>query len=172
MRGEVLIPPPQTCMPVRQEALWEPLTRCLHSKEEFRGPSTKSQLLKSPGQLIQTKAVCEGEQRSPAVPHSTVNSRGSIAQLQADVTSGAWPALWLLEVTAVSRAIPPSDRPSSLPALPSHLFPLQLAHSSQQGRTQFGLLVFVCTNKANSLLRWLMGEDFCVSYLILNTDIL
>lgn len=144
------------------------------SKKQFRSLSAKYRFLQSLGRRSELKPFASVKS-SPAVAHSTVNSRRSLHSCRLMSPSGACPALCPLLVGSNSSK-PPT--PSSVPSLSlfpppaPNLFPLHGAHSSQQSCTLFGLLVSVCLNKANSLSQWLMGEDFCVSYLMLNTDIL
>lgn len=146
------------------------------SKKKFRSLSAKYRFLQSPGHRSELKPFASVKS-SPAVAQSTVNSRRSLHSCRLMSPSGACPALCLLEVTVVSHPLPHlsslslsfrSPTPHRLP----NLFPLHGAYSSQQSCALFGLLVSVCLNKANSLSQWLMGEDFCISYLMLNTSIL
>lgn len=114
-----------------------------------------------PGQLIQAKAICEVEKCSPAAVHSTVNSRRSLAQLQADVS------FWSLACSLLvgSGSSKPSDPPSDLlffsfPVLPSLLFPPPWAHSSQQSCTLFGLLVFCVYKQSKQPYPVVSGRGF------------
>lgn len=96
------------CPSRRQQAPGEPLTQCLHvhpSKKEFRSLSAKYCFLQSLGCPSKLKPFVSVK-CSPAVAHSTVNSRRSLHSCRLMSPSGACPALCLLEVTAVSHPLP------------------------------------------------------------------
>lgn len=116
------------CPSRRQPAPGEPLTQCLRvhpSKKEFRSLSAKYCFLQSPGRRSELMPFASVK-CSPAVAHSTVNSRRSLHSCRLMSPSGACPALCWLEVTAVSHPLPcPISRflfPVPLPCPISSLF--------------------------------------------------